>query len=81
MPIEPGSQIQIATRGQRFLTYLLDGIFLYILNMTVGFVFGLIAGFSGLVTESTVAAFQLISFMLGLGIMFAYYTIMEAALG
>jgi uncharacterized RDD family membrane protein YckC len=75
----PNSDLRIASQTQRFLTWLLDNIVLYVINYVMGFSLTLaFIAINGPISPSETSVLQLIATLIGLVITFAYFVIMES---
>ena len=76
-------ELPIASQGKRFLNMIIDGVFLQVLSMASGFVFG--AVYAGMkiaagqqITVADQNTVQLLGSLLGLIVSVAYYILTEA---
>jgi len=77
---EPG-KLKIAGQTQRFLTSILDNIFLFFMNSAVGFVIGILLAVSGGITQETAEILNLFMTLIGVFLSMVYYTLLEATTG
>lgn len=68
-----------ASLGKRFVNALVDGICIGIVNVAIGFTFGLILGITGNATLTDDAGINLFLQLLGLAMTFLFYVVFESA--
>lgn len=73
--------LSLATQGQRFGNFFIDGIIVRIASFAVGLFVGgiMVAQNGGAMTAEQEAMLNLVGFVLGLFVVLGYYVIMEAA--
>ncbi len=78
------SQLSLASQGQRFVTLIIDNVFLGLLNYFVGFLLGIIfivASGGPQAAQNGMMMLQIISFFVSIAVAFAYFVLLEGTTG